>query len=227
MGLGHSPSIVMNGLVLALDAGNTKSYPGSGTTWTNLLGGGNNGTLTNGPTYSSANNGSIVFDGTNDYVDIVSNASLTPTSMTLFCFLYTKNIRNEEAISSGHPSENGGEGYRFLTRRYSGGTQWQFHPSADINVVSGSVLSNNNWYCLAVTYQSGGNIRLYLNGVQDAQVSATNALVYGTSIRIGSGVGGTPVFLQANLPVFMMYNRALTAAEVSQNFNALRGRFSI
>ena len=68
MGLAHSPSLVMNGLVLALDAANPKSYPGSGTTWTDLSGRGNTGTLTNGPTYSSANGGSLVFDGTNDYV---------------------------------------------------------------------------------------------------------------------------------------------------------------
>ena len=67
MGLSHSPSLVMNGLVLCLDAGNSKSYPGTGTTWTDLSGNGNNGTLTNGPTYSSANGGSLVFDGTNDY----------------------------------------------------------------------------------------------------------------------------------------------------------------
>ena len=66
----------MNGLVLALDAANTKSYPGSGTTWTDLSGRGNTGTLTNGPTYSSANGGSIVFDGTNDYVVVNNNASI-------------------------------------------------------------------------------------------------------------------------------------------------------
>jgi len=68
MGLYHSPSIVMNGLVLCLDAGNTKSYPGSGTTWIDLSGNSNTGTLTNGPTYSSENGGSLVFDGIDDYV---------------------------------------------------------------------------------------------------------------------------------------------------------------
>jgi hypothetical protein len=69
MGLSHSPSIATNGLVLCLDAANRKSYPGSGTTWTDLSGNGNNGTLTNGPTYSSANGGSLSFDGTNDVVN--------------------------------------------------------------------------------------------------------------------------------------------------------------
>jgi len=68
--LAHSPRIITDGLVLCLDAGNPKSYPGSGTTWTDLSGNGNNGTLTNGPTYNSGNLGSLVFDGVNDYVNL-------------------------------------------------------------------------------------------------------------------------------------------------------------
>ena len=68
MGLAHSPRIVTDGLVLCVDAASKRSYPGTGTTWTDLKGG-NNGTLTNGPTFSSANGGSVVFDGTNDYTN--------------------------------------------------------------------------------------------------------------------------------------------------------------
>ena len=68
----YNPHIVTDGLVLALDAGNTKSYPGSGTTWTDTVGG-NTGTLTNGPTYSSGDGGSIVFDGSNDYIQLSTN----------------------------------------------------------------------------------------------------------------------------------------------------------
>ena len=69
MALSHSPSIITDSLILCLDAANTKSYPGSGTVWTDLSGNGNNVTLTNGPTYSSVDGRSIVFDGTNDYAD--------------------------------------------------------------------------------------------------------------------------------------------------------------
>ena len=64
----YGPRIVSNGLVLCLDAANKRSYPGTGTTWTDLSGNSNNGTLTNGPTFSAGNMGSILFDGTNDYV---------------------------------------------------------------------------------------------------------------------------------------------------------------
>ncbi len=69
MGLIHSPSIVTDGLVLCLDAANSRSYPGTGATWTDLKGG-NNGTLENGPTFDAANGGSIVFDGTDDIVNV-------------------------------------------------------------------------------------------------------------------------------------------------------------
>ena len=73
MSLSHSPSIVTSGLVLCLDAANTRSYPGSGTSWYNLAGTINTGVLTNGPTYGSTNLGSIVFDGVDDYVDMPAN----------------------------------------------------------------------------------------------------------------------------------------------------------
>ena len=89
MGLAHSPSIVMNGLVLALDAANSKSYPGSGTTWTDLSGNSNTGTLTNGPTYNSANGGSIVFDGVDDGVNIPHNSNIDiRNQITIECLFY-------------------------------------------------------------------------------------------------------------------------------------------
>jgi hypothetical protein len=218
--------IVTSNLVLYLDAGNLASYPGSGTTWTDLSGNGNTGTLVNGVGYSGDNLGSLVFDGVNDYVSFVSNSSLTPTSMSLFCFLYTKNLRSEEVICVANPSNGLDQGWRFLSRSFQG-TVWQFQPAAGRNFVSGQVLSNNNWYSLAVTYQLSGNIILYLNGISSNSAPATNALVHGTSVRIGTGIGSQQSFLQANLPIFMMYNRVLTAEEISQNFNALRGRFGI
>ena len=74
------PRIVTNGLVFCVDAADTNSYPGSGTTWFDLSGNGNNGTLNNGPTFNSANRGSIVFDGTNDWISVTRNSSLSPTS---------------------------------------------------------------------------------------------------------------------------------------------------
>ena len=98
MGLAHSPSIITQNLVLCLDAGNIKSYPGSGTTWTDVIGG-DNGTLTNGPTYS---NGNIVFDGVNDIVSSVSNLTLGGSfSISLWLKHSNANITQERYITLG------------------------------------------------------------------------------------------------------------------------------
>ena len=73
MAIIDGPRIPTSGLIFYLDAANTRSYPGSGTTWTDLSGNGNTGTLTNGPTYSSANGGQIVFDGSNDNAVVLNS----------------------------------------------------------------------------------------------------------------------------------------------------------
>ena len=93
MGLSHSPKIVTNGLVMCLDAGNTKSYPGSGTTWFNLCGS-VNGTLVNGPTFSSVNGGVIVLDGVNDYINTLSNSQYNYTTITISGWIKIPNYLN-------------------------------------------------------------------------------------------------------------------------------------
>ena len=97
----YSPKIVTDGLVLCLDAGNNKSYPSSGTAWNDLSGNNNNGTLTNGPTFTGSFGGSIVFDGTNDYVDLGNISQLKPTTqITVSAWVYrsTMNDNQNEAI---------------------------------------------------------------------------------------------------------------------------------
>jgi len=227
MGIIYNSKIVTNGLVLYLDAANIRSYPKSGTTWFDMSGQGNNGTLTNSPTFNANNAGSIVFDGVDDYVEITGNATNTPSSMTLFCFVYPQNIRPEEIIAT----QNNGVGYRFMTRVYAGaaGVKWGFRP-AGVNespeYQGTTTLSNNTWNCLAVTYTTS-NLILYLNGNIELNQATPYALAHGGNIRLGDGIGGAQVHLQGNLPIFMMYNRALTQAEVAQNFNANRKRFGI
>ena len=98
MGLGHSPSVVTSGLVLALDAGNTKSYPGTGTTWTDLSGNSNTGTLISSPTFSSVNGGSLTFNGSTNYVDCGNATNLQ---------LYTGTIAAWIKASSGNSSYRG------------------------------------------------------------------------------------------------------------------------
>jgi hypothetical protein len=99
MALAHSPSIVTSGLVLCLDAANPKSYPGSGTTWTDLSGNGNNGTLVNGPTYSSVNGGSIVFDGSNDYISTAYSIG-TVSQQSISCWISKTNLQYSLILAS-------------------------------------------------------------------------------------------------------------------------------
>ena len=108
MATDYNPSIVTDGLVLCVDAANTKSYPGSGTTWTDISSKGNNGTLTNGPTFSSGNGGAIVFDGTNDYVDFGSQVANLSTSTISFWIKLQNNDSRNYVIQSYTANSNNG-----------------------------------------------------------------------------------------------------------------------
>jgi hypothetical protein len=236
VGLGHSPSIVMSGLVLALDAGNTKSYPGSGTAWTDLSGGGNTGTLQNSPTYSSGNGGSIVFDGVDDYGYIDYSASLAPTSaISGGGWIYYSNW----TTSSGN----------IFSKLQSGGYALQ-HSSIEVNVyflvrLGGAYqssafnksLMNSGWNHICGTFD-GRYIRMYLNGnavgtpydygsVVSIEYAVNNNLAICTDAAGGSSNSVEGTTTNATISNIQIYNRALSAAEIQQNFNALRGRYGI
>ncbi|MDW7641544.1 MAG: LamG domain-containing protein [Nitrosarchaeum sp.] len=225
MGLSHSPSLVMNGLVLALDAGNSKSYPGSGTTWTDLSGNSNTGTLTNGPTYSSANGGSLSFDGVNDYIDFPTTLSnqFSSKSITVFTFAKISSVVSKNTLLSFNGAFN-----FFLPGSRLGPTQ-QLYWDSTTSWKGGTTTSwtTNQWYQLAWTIDSSRNILFYINGILDysstilVDFSPTN----NTAVRIGFANAGE--YATGNISNTQIYNRALFAAEVSQNFNALRGRYGI
>jgi hypothetical protein len=269
--------VVQSGLVLNLDAGASTSYPGSGTTWTNLVGGGNNGTLTNGPTYSSANGGSIVFDGTNDYVSygislangfsaITVNAWVKPTTFPNTTFIFEHLISSDDGSSGGLEScfslqiahqnnPTGGLPASFIGNSIYFGirTSTQSSRNIPIAIIDGTLSANipyitgcaisvnppeyylNGWMFLTGVY-TGNETLLYINGIQKAtsnlQPDGTNRSLSGvlntSSIlrTIGADVSGSGTFT-GSIPQVSIYNRALSAAEVSQNFNALRGRFGI
>ena len=104
MATSYSPKIITDGLVLCLDAGDGKSYSGSGTTWTDRSGNGYNGTLTNGPTFDSSNGGNIVFAG-DDYVDC-GLSSFQPTEMTLSVWVKKTTSNTSGVIVKGNVNES-------------------------------------------------------------------------------------------------------------------------
>jgi hypothetical protein len=223
MGIAYNPRIVTDGLVLCLDAGNVKSYPGSGTTWTDLSGNEITGTLTNGPTYSSANGGSIVFDGTNDIVTFPLNITIpTPAGITVEVWFRTTSSTKYQDIFD--MSDAFGV---WITTNYSSTGKI----TASFNTVTGVMsadYSANTWYQVVIS-GSGTSNTLYLNGVSVATASQTVATsVNFNTARIGNVDGDrAPEYLVGNVASLKFYNRALTATEIQQNFNALRGRYGI
>ncbi len=226
MGLSHSPSIVMDGLVLALDAGNVKSYPGSGTTWNDLSGRGNTGTLTNGPTYNSANGGSLVFDGVDDFVNF---NFANPFSETVIVWVKSAtSIWNSSGFISSSRRQNG---HIIHPDGATSGVGFYIANSSGTLTYMGGVTPSNITVPQMYAYTTNGsNVHKgYLNGVE--VVSSTTSITRTTTPSSQPWLVGKDDtlnrHLNGNIYNVMRYNRALTAAEVQQNFNALRGRFSI
>lgn len=211
MATNYNPQIVTNGLVLCLDAANTKSYPGTGTAWTDLSGLGNNGTLTNGPTYSSANNGSIVFDGVDDRVDTFNASSLT--NMTIEMWIYDTRSSGDRDILT----YNGNSGaYTFNGTTFR--TDGNFLAARSFAGVGNPPL--NTWYRFC--YVKNGD--LYIN--ETKYTGSGTDRTYGT-ISLGNTRSDINNRLNGRIAAVKIYNRVLTAAEISQNFNATRSRYGI
>ncbi len=230
MALSHSPRIVTDGLVLCLDAGNTKSYNAgiSTTTWNDLSGRRNTGTLTNGPTYSSSNGGSLVFDGVNDYAEVTgSNADFLVGSQSFtieWWEYFTGDTGYQGHLGVFGNTVSGAAPIQIWTVSGSFATyvgSWQ-------NL--GVSPTSNQWAHYAISGVSG-NFNIYKNGSY-----VTNSILNWSESTTNDkfAVGGTPGWAFGNFPTSARFSnvrfykgKALTATEVSQNFNALRGRFGI
>ena len=216
----YSPKMVTDGLVLSLDAANTKSYPKSGTTWTDLSGNSNNGTLTNGPTFSGANGGSIVYDGVDDQVDL-SLVSSNVNNVTTEVWFKANTLPGDRGLFLNGSGGSSGYGLQFGACGTVGTTLYVFFGGLNCNVVSYGTLVTNTWYqsvYTRTTSPSTLNI-LYINGIS----VSTN-----TSANPNSPTGVTLVGHSAYngyISVVRQYNRTLSAAEVLQNYNATKGRF--
>jgi hypothetical protein len=223
-----SENIVTNGLVLNLDAGNPSSYPGSGTTWTDLSGNGNNGTLRNGPTYSSSNGGSIVFDGVNDFVDLGNILNIGTGQFSIECIARVSSLST--AIYSKVASKGiyNVDGWRLQMGKTPSNVYnliFEYDPTSSISILAG--IQTNTWYHFLVCRDGNNLISTYANGVLKTTVTATSNLTNANYNYIIGNNGSTDEPFNGNVACYRHYNRALTASEVQQNFNALRGRFGI
>jgi hypothetical protein len=223
MALSHSPSIVTEGLILCLDAANLKSYPGTGTNWSNLTGS-TSGTLINGVGFSSSNGGLLTFDGTNDYVNVPGLFDFSTTNqltVSIWCKSNTALWDDVGQLVSKrdqfiiHPSLNSKDVIYYV--RVST-PAW-----AQQTVVPNSITVFNNY---AMTYNSG-DFRIFLNGSQSGQQSVVSTLNSDTGDTTIGKDDGLERYLNGDVSNVFIYNRALSPQEILQNFNALRGRFGL
>jgi hypothetical protein len=209
-------NIVRDGIILYLDAANPNSYVSGSTSWNDVSRSGNNGTLINGPTFNSANGGNIVFDGTNDFVSGSCTTVNANVGMTTFIWVRTS-ITSPQVFFSHTSGVN--DGFRL---EIDGG-QFLLTFGGVANYSSGNSVSDGNWKQLVVT-TVGTTGRIYING--NLVASPTVGTMQGTPNQFVIS-GSTIRFLNGNVASVILYNRALSAAEVLQNFNATRTRFGL
>ena len=221
MGIARGPKIVTSGLVLALDAADKLSYPGSGTTWRNLASNNFNCTLTNGPTFSGANMGSIVYDGVDDSGTcnlVTSDAN----NVTLEAWFKITTLPGTLILYNGN-SATSGYGFGHGICGATSTTLYVFFGGLNCNVVSYAGMTTNVWYQAVytrTTTPSTSNI-LYINGISRSTNTSSNPNAPAGTTSIGDP--GYPGYIS----IARIYNRALTATEVLQNYNATKGRYGL
>lgn len=218
--------------VLNLDAGNTASYPGTGTLWTDLSGNNNNGTLVGGPTFDSANGGSIVFDGVNQYMTTLLNSSANNTTSIIW---YKWNGVNKATILT-YLGNSASTGLGFLinngTNSNTAGNKISvlyggaYYNALTTGTLFGTLVSGV--YTQLTLTRDGSSTYLYQNGVfLGATTRTPNNSTSNLSFNLGTDViVGFPPFGGA-VPLIQFYNRALTSTEVLANYNATKGRFGL
>ena len=218
MGIDIGPIETTDGLVVHFDAGNIRSYAGSGNTIYDLSGSGNTSALTNGPTYLSSNLGAFVLDGSNDYILVNSQANiLSKTAYTKIAFIYISNFSTVNNIISGGFSGQHAF-WMFGTDKLNAG-----HNGAWNTVVGATSLSLNTWYFAAVTYSDSTGWKLYLNGREDGTSASTTTFTGNQEIVIGAYSSSNN--FTGRISNIQVYNRALTATEIFQNYHATKGRY--
>jgi hypothetical protein len=228
MAFNYSPKIVTDGLVLYFDAANNKSYPGSGTTWSDISRGGNNGTLVNGPTYNSANGGSIVFDGVDDRISTnYSPTSYTNTTQIIWykwdgvnqlkvLYYFGNSSSNGFGLILNDGSNGGNVGNR-ISVLYGG----SYYNALNTGSLYAQLVSNQ-WCQLALTRDSSTTI-LYQNG----NIIGSTSRTPNTAASYNFSYGDITVGAAGNVSNMQFYIRVLPATEIQQNYNATKTRFGL
>ena len=218
MALQHHPRIVSNGLLMYIDAANTRSYSGSGNTALGLITG-IDGALVNGVGFTTANNGAFTFDGSNDYINFGNSSAVQQSSGTL---------------SAWAKASSPGGGYRGIIAKqgayglfYTNSVLVAYDWAADAPRSTGINIADNTWKNVVLTYQSGvsNGTRIYINGV--SVLTTTITIQSQVANLFGGAEANASQYASCQASSFKMYNRVLTASEVLQNYNATKKRFGL
>ncbi len=215
-------NIVTNGLTINLDAANSSSYAGTGTSWYDTSGNSNNGTLTNGPAFSGQNGGMLTFDGTNDHI-VIPGFSIS-SSFTIEVWCYTTSLSTIYIVAGKY----GGGAYDFWVGVY--GSKFTLSISMPNKIEpQTAVVSTNTWYHVCAVYNASAiTASIYLNGVLSQTLSGSSAFQNPPgNYAVGAFGAGGGYYWPGKIPLHRYYNRVLTAAEILQNYNAIKGRFGL
>jgi len=222
------PSVITNGLILNLDAGFTPSYPTTGSTWYDLSGNSYNGVLANGPTFSSANNGSIVYDGTDDWVYVPSQTA------------FNSLVNNFTVVGWIKPSTLSGVAQRLFGLGYV--AQWQLelrgsgtqglsinYNQSGVNYFNtgGPLVTWDAWQQVGFVINNSV-VNYILNGqLYNSFTISGNFVPSGQPFSVGNYNGAGDGAYKGNIASCQLYNRALTSAEILQNYNSTKARFGL
>jgi hypothetical protein len=225
MGVFYGParkSIVSSGLIGYWDATKTNSYPGSGTTWTDLSGRGANGTLSGSPTFSS---GEMVFDGVDDYFDSVSTTGINTGAITHCCLfnITSTPVGSRPVFGNGQTYTNGivigaSLGSPTLSAFYRvGTTNYQSTP------LTGSL---NTWYFVTSCWTSGGTVKMYRNGTLHSESAIATGSI-GSLLGTYTMAKQQTFYLACKISMAAVYSRELTASEINTNYLIFKDRYGL
>jgi hypothetical protein len=218
MGVKAGPRVVKEGLILHVDAAVSRSYSGTGLTVNGLVGG-IGGTLVNGVGFGTTDNGYFIFDGSNDYINFGNSSTLQQSTGSL---------------SAWTKASSPGSGYRGIIAKqgayglfYTDSVLVAYDWAADAPRSTGINIADNTWKNVVLTYQSGvsNGTRIYINGV--SVLTTTITILNQINNLFGGAEANASQYASCQVSSFNMYNRALTAQEVLQNYNSTKKRYGL
>lgn len=213
---------VTTGLVLNFDAGNSASYPGSGTTWTDTASS-KVATLNSGATYSSSNGGVIVFNGTNN-VPITGFTSLA-NNFTLECWYQANQVSSKYQPALYQTGTIGSLG--FMMGYYASASpanSWKATKYGVVDIYIGTIPQNTNWHQVTYTYSSTAGVAVYVDGSSVGSYANTGNLSTSTTNKIGFGESGNH---NGSIGSIRMWNSVLSSAQVLQNYNGVKSKYGL